>query len=440
MTVESPDDAARRSPLARRRRVLTAFGAATVLMSTLGVLAATQVRSPQQVAADARSPAPSLLTAPVEQKVLSTTLVMRGTLSAGRQYPFTPRSVAASAHGPGASSLVVTAMGTRTGDKVAPGRMLVEVSERPVYALRGAFPAYRDMLPGQTGKDVAQLQAGLRQLGYRNGDREGYFGAGTKAAVRRFYDDLRYPVPLTGPVVAAEGAGAQAKAGPTEAGPTKAAEAGAVRSGSGRTAGVAAPAPEPMVPMSEVAFLPTLPARVAGVSSRVGDVISGEAPLITFATGGLSLTAKLDPADEPLVEIGMRAEIVAEAAGFTGSGTVDSIGAKATSGDSTHLPLRISRPGGWPSDLAGEDVRVTLTTASTDKKVLAVPEAAISSAADGRTSVTVVADDRALRVVEIRVGVSADGLVEVTPVHDGLRPGDEVVTGAAEAGLVDAGG
>ncbi|MCM0676614.1 peptidoglycan-binding protein [Micromonospora phytophila] len=413
MSVPDSDDPAARSPLARRRRALTAFGVATLVTSTIGLLAATQVKSPQQVAADTRPPTPSVLTAPVVRQVLSTTLVMRGTFSTGRQHPFTPRSVAASAHGPGGAVLVVTALGTRAGRPVQAGRMLVEVSERPVYALPGAFPAYRDMLPGQIGKDIAQLQAGLRDLGYRSGDERGHFGPGTAAAVRRFYRDLGYPVPLTAPV----------------ADDTR--QADPLPSATGRPAPPAARTPEPMVPMSEVAFLPTLPSRVAALSARVGDIVAGETPLITFATGGLTLTAKLDPSDEALVKVGAAAEIVAETTGYTGRGTVESLGAKTTGGESPHIPLRITGASAWPADLAGEDVRVTLTTASTGDEVLAVPEAAISSAADGRTSVTVLTDDRQ-RLVRVTVGASADGLVEVTPVDGELRPGDQVVTGAAD--------
>jgi peptidoglycan hydrolase-like protein with peptidoglycan-binding domain len=419
MRLPDSEPEARRSPLVRRRRALTALGAVAVLVSSLGLFAATQVKSPQQVAADTRPPAPSVLTATVVRKVLSTTLVMRGTFSSGRQYPFTPRSVAASSHGPGAAILVVTAVTTKTGKPVRAGRMLVEVSERPVYVLPGAFPAYRDMLPGQTGKDIAQLQAGLRQLGYRNDDARGHFGPGTKSAVRRFYDDLGYPVPLSGPTAVEPASTTPAPAAGRASGATK--------------AGPQTPAePEPMVPMSEVVFLPTLPSRVAGLSARVGDVITGEAPLITFATGGLSLTAKLDPANEALVKAGTKAEIVAEATGFSGSGTIDGIGSRTTSGGATYVPLRISRTGGWPSGLAGEDVRVTLTTASTGKEVLAVPEAAVSSAADGRTSVTVLTADQTQHLVEVTAGVSAEGLVEVAPVTGDLKPGDQVVTGAAD--------
>jgi hypothetical protein len=69
--------------------------------------------------------------------------------------------VASTAEGPGGNTLIVTAVRTHEGATVRPGKVLLEVSECPVYALPGDFPAYRDLMPGQTGKNVASLRAGL---------------------------------------------------------------------------------------------------------------------------------------------------------------------------------------------------------------------------------------------------------------------------------------
>jgi peptidoglycan hydrolase-like protein with peptidoglycan-binding domain len=415
-----PGDDAAASPLARRRRrLLTAVALATVA-SIAGLAGSTLVKSPEQLAADTRPPPATVLTAAVVRKVLSTSLVMRGSFSAGRQFTFAPRSVASSAAGPGGDTLIVTAVRTREGAAVRPGKVLLEVSERPVYALPGAFPAYRDLMPGQTGKDIASLRAGLARLGYPSSDRPRYFGAGTEAAVTRFYRAIGYPVPLTP---------ADAKAGPAEGGPAEGGESAPSPSVSTRPRGPAA-RPKPMVPRSEVAFLPDLPARVADLPVRVGDTVPDR--LITFTTGDLTLTAKLNPETAGLVKTGMKARIASETTGFDGSGTVASIGRKpspAGEGESPYLPVRIAREKPWPRDLLGDDVRVTITTASSGEAVLAVPEAAVTSSADGRTSVTVRESDHRQRVVEVTTGVSAGGMVEVAVPHGQLSPGQRVVTG-----------
>ncbi|BBH71277.1 hypothetical protein ACTI_79620 [Actinoplanes sp. OR16] len=473
----------RRSPLARRQRALTTVALVAVVASTGGLIAATQIKSPQQVAAETQAPPATLLTAEVVRKSLDTTVVMRGEPVRGREYTFTPNSVARTAYGPGGDVMVVTAVRTKVGATVKPGKVLLEVSERPVYALPGAFPAYRDMLPGQRGKDIRQLQEALRDLGYRIGDKRGVFGSGTERAVRRFYEDRAYAVPLTSaspaddtsagakPAVArADGTGLTtvpiaagldatgvaavpiAAAGPAATWSASPAPQPSVTStpdpitptGSGK--GVTAAGPDststpsptasstpavrekPMVPMSEVAFLPTLPARVSRLPVRVGDTVGQT--LIGFTSGGLSLIGKLDPASGSLAEPGMPVTVLSEVSGFEEEGTIGSVGKQVTKDEETYLPVRIDRAGGWPADLEGDDLRITVTTASTGGEVLAVPEAAISSSADGRTTVTVVEPGGEQRQVIVQPGVSAAGLVEVEPVDGGgLEPGDAVVTG-----------
>jgi hypothetical protein len=182
-----------------------------------------------------------------------------------------------------------------------------------------------------------------------------------------------------------------------------------------------------MMPMSEVVFLPTLPARVAGFSASVGDTPAN--PLITFTTGGPRLTGRLDPASGPLVKAGMTVKVADEATGFSGTGKIASVGAQASAGGTEYLPLQVDGDQAWPTGEAGKDVRLTITAAATKGKVLAVPEAALTADAGGNTTV-VVADGSAQRVVVVAVGVSADGMVEVSPAPgQKLAAGDEVVTG-----------
>ena len=81
----------------------------------------------------------------------------------------------------------------RVGQKVRPGGLLMSVSGRPVFLLHGRIPAYRDLRPGDTGKDVAQLQRALAERGYRTGsDKAGRYGPGTARAVEEFYSHLGF--------------------------------------------------------------------------------------------------------------------------------------------------------------------------------------------------------------------------------------------------------
>src|SRR5438552_4665336 len=92
----------------------------------------------------------------------------------------------------GAGALVVTATPKRVGDKVAAGDVIVQISGRPVIALHGALPAYRDLKPGSSGPDVKQLQIALESLHYEISDAPGQFGAHTKQAVADLYEHLGY--------------------------------------------------------------------------------------------------------------------------------------------------------------------------------------------------------------------------------------------------------
>ncbi|MFD8631611.1 peptidoglycan-binding protein [Streptomyces sp. NPDC059533] len=198
-TVDEQDgaDAEKGAPdsggLARGRKVVFGVVAGAALMAVGGLLATTLVKSPAQVAAETGPPAQSVLTAEVERRVLAQKVVMRGTVVADQSVDVAPQPRSAE----GAGTPVVTKLPLKAGDPVAAGQLLAEVSGRPVFALRGTLPVYRDLKPGATGDDVAQLQQALRELGHgTGGDAKGVFGAGTKAALAALYKAIGYdPLP-----------------------------------------------------------------------------------------------------------------------------------------------------------------------------------------------------------------------------------------------------
>ncbi|MFI7388682.1 peptidoglycan-binding protein [Streptomyces sp. NPDC049813] len=187
------DDTA--SVLARRRRWVALVAAAAVLLAGAGVGASLLIKSPAQAAADARAPSPDILTSPVENRVLKDSVILRGTVTAGQSVDVTPAGAGAADGG----RPVVTKLPMRQGQTVSAGQVVMEVSGRPVFALKGSVPVYRDLKPGTEGDDVKQLQQALSALGHRTGnDRAGHFGAGTKSALSAYYASIGYdPLPAS---------------------------------------------------------------------------------------------------------------------------------------------------------------------------------------------------------------------------------------------------
>jgi multidrug efflux pump subunit AcrA (membrane-fusion protein) len=485
-----------------RQRVLLWVAVAAALLSTGGLVASTLVKSPAEQAAEAAAPAPSVLTAPVENRVLANTVVTRGTVAASAQYQVTPAGATQ-----GANTPVVTAVRTKVGARVEPGSVLLEVSGRPLIVLQGAVPAYRDLKPNDDGDDVAQLQNALKQLGhYQGGDPAGHFGQATKAAVIALYQSLGYDAPTTGgpgdegdrsalqsaqdavdsaqravddmkrqiAAGGAAGGGSQSSAKQTSPSGSGTPSATPGSGGSGGTGSEPLPVQlqylekalqqaqqaqseliartGPMLPAAEAAFLPGFPAQVVAFSARVGDQV--KAPLITLASGQLAVTAQLTTDQGGLLKPGMRVQITAETLGLEATGVIGTVGQVTTgsgggSGPSSsgssdgggsgqtqsgapYIPVTVTPDSPLDSRWEGQDVRLTVTSASTPGPVLVVPLSAVTSGADGKTTVSILQPDgHSTTRVEVDAGISGDGFVAVAPTVAGsLRAGQRVVVGA----------
>jgi HlyD family secretion protein len=424
----SPTDAAPPSP--DRRRFLR-LGAATVGITATGLVASRWVRSPQQALADQQAPAFTTLTAAVEQRVVRDTVVLRGQVGAGASFEVTPvvRD---------AGRAVVTAVRVTPGQEFGAGAVVVEVAGRPLVALPGAMPAYRDLRPGAEGRDVTQLQAALAAVGFDPGEADGVLGAGTKRALRDFYDSIGHPVPVAGDGSEVAGARQQVRTAERALADVLAASAGPSKQvtyaredldAAREHLAAAERSSGPMLPLSEVVFLPSFPARVVASKAVVGAEVA--APLVTVAAGALLVRAGLDPGRRSAVEPGAPVEIHSEVLGVSARGTVASVGdlAADATGDRSHA--LVIGPAGDPLDprLAGQDVRLVLQADSTGGEVLAVPISAVFLGADGRATTIRVHGDGHEEKVLVDVGLSGDGFLAVTPVQGALRPGDRVVTG-----------
>lgn len=178
------DDADAEPAPARSRRVyaVAAVGAGLLLIALVAAIAL--LRPPQSL--DARKPPPTELTVPVERRALVSTVVTRGTVGSVGDVPVSCLPSSA-----GGDATVFTRR-PEAGAEVPEGGLLAAVNGRPVLALQGETPAFRTMLPGAKGADVAQLQAGLKRLGHAITDAEGVLGASTRQAVGRWYADAGF--------------------------------------------------------------------------------------------------------------------------------------------------------------------------------------------------------------------------------------------------------
>lgn len=547
----------------RRRRLAWLLAALTlVAAATVGWVIGRRAQSPDQAAARVAPPTASWVTAPVEYRVLSQTIITRGDVSTEVSVPV---GVPSSVEG----NPVVTAVVVAAGDDVVEGQRLVEVSGRPVFVMAGSVPVYRTLRPAMTGADVGQLQAALTRLGCPITDEPNVYGASTKACVAGFYTDAGYDPVASSPTEAADLAragqqvtdaeaaviGAQMAFDKAASGPAKstvlaaqqsltaaqrqyndtvASAAGAVTQAqasltvaqtdldqtrtnpettpadlalaqaavdsavvaladtrrSGDTAIAAAAdqvalaqvtlnettaAPNrsaerlaldqaiaardqaagalfllavstgATVPQGELVFSPTMPARVQSATTALGplpagtteNALSGSARLVELAAGALVVDMSLRTDERDLVQVGMAVELLDEAASATHPATISAIAgtAVASADGGFGYPVVVTPDEALPTSLAGTNLRVTITAASTDTPTLVVPLAAVSSAADGTTSVSVLARndagvDTEPVTVAVIAGLSADGFVSIKPVDkEALVEGDQVVVG-----------
>ncbi|MFE9440360.1 peptidoglycan-binding protein [Streptomyces sp. NPDC006602] len=453
-----------RSRLSRRKRLLVGISLGAVVLSGAGVATASVIKSPAQAAAEAGPPPADVLTVPVERRVLKESVVLRGTVTAAQSVDIVPTA----AGGEGTSKAVVTKVLVQPGNTFKAGEALLEVSGRPVFALKGKLPVYRDLKPGSHGEDVSQLQRALASLGHGTGsDAPGTFGVGTKAALSSFYASIGYDPLSAQPdgdeqvkaanegVIQAERALADARDAASGDGSDEH-EGQAGRKQVQRAIEDLAKAREdlaeaqavsgPMLPASEVLFLRGFPARVDSVTAQVGTEVTGKA--MTVSAGELVVKGFLAPHEKGLVRTGQKCVILSELTGATADGAVVSVaeepnvpaeegtdgGGTATDGAGEGYPVVIRPSKSLSAKLAGQDVRLTVEAASSDGPVLVVPVSAVSAGADGRTTVTVLGADGDRRRVEVRVSTSGDGYVQVTPAaHAALTEGDRVVVGVKPA-------
>ncbi len=551
---DSDVDADAEERLGRRRRWWWLLAVAAVVGATAVTwVVATRLQSPEQAASNAAPPKASWVTAVVERRVLTQTLITRGDVipevSASLRVPVSV-----------VGDPVITDLAVAAGDDVVEGQRVIEVSGRPVFVLVGDVPVYRSLRPGMTGADVAQLQAALSRLGCPITDAAGVYGPDTKACVGTFYADAGYEalpsseteaadLAAAGKAVddaqaavdaadalwrqAAEGVGgsallavqlalesarrgysdavvaaadsvaqseAELAAAQTEldrvradpaatpadvsavelkVGQQQSAVEAARRSGASSVADAAdavklaeaslaeATNPDttaeyialgqalatrdtatvalealqattgPTVAQGEIVFMPALPARVRTTVTSLGSLDttneSTSGGIVELSGGALVVSMTLRADEVALVRVGMPVELLDEQTSTSYPATITNIADDATTGpDGTSgFQATITPDAPLSAELTGTNLRVTIAAASSDTETLVVPITAISSAADGTTTVAVLAaGSREPIPVQVTTGISADGFVAIEPADPAdLHDGDKVVVG-----------
>ncbi|MDR1078947.1 MAG: peptidoglycan-binding protein [Propionibacteriaceae bacterium] len=375
---------ARRSvePVVRRQRVLLVVLTVALLVCGAGLVAVWNIKSPAQQAAEQSPPPPSVLTAAVKEEVLVEQVVLRALVRAD--------SVTLRSRMSGAVSLV-TALPQPASGQVIEGSVLVEISGRPVFALSGAVPAYRPLVPDLVGADVSQLQAALQRLGLLTGKfKDGTFDKPTANAVTKLYQNHGYSPSCDGATVA--------------------------------------------VCLGEVVFVPSLPALVAGVAVKVGDDAPSGTELLTLQLGQAFVSAVAPQGMATGLAAGLAVSISDDASQRQCEGVLASIGdyapASSDGGQAAGHPISVTAADCVDSSWLGLNVRLVIALRSTDGPVLVAPTSAIQTAVDGSTYVTVTDPAVGERRVDVETGLIAGGEVAVYPLDgQALTAGDLVVTG-----------
>ncbi|WFE23288.1 hypothetical protein O7621_08295 [Solwaraspora sp. WMMD937] len=168
-----------------RSAVTATLGGIIVAVIVLAFFLGGRLQSPEQVAADAAPPSPSLVTVAAQQRALVEPVVMRGQVRAGPSFHLLPPP------GSVGDTSVVTKVLVKVGTSLVEGMVPLELSGEPMITLRLPFPLWRDLSGGMKGPDVVEVQKALGRLGHQL-PVSGTWDASTQRAVSRLFSARGY--------------------------------------------------------------------------------------------------------------------------------------------------------------------------------------------------------------------------------------------------------
>jgi peptidoglycan hydrolase-like protein with peptidoglycan-binding domain len=366
-------------PPRRRRRVLLA----AVLLSLGAAVAAVALvitSGSESSSASDRSGAADTSLARVERTTLESRTQASGTVG---------YADAASVAGFGTGSVFTWL--PEPGAVIRRGQRLYSVDGSPMLLMYGALPAWREFRPGMgDGPDVAQLNANLGALGYRDAPSGDSFTDGTRRAIEQLQAD--------------RGLGATGS-----------------------------------LPLGSVVFRPG-PVRISSVAQSLGAPFQPGAPVLNVTSTRHIVDVQLDPSQQANVNVGDKVRVtLPDNTTTTGVisrvGTVDATDSTSSSSATGQaaapmLSLKVRLlDQRVAARLDQAPVQLSITTAKV-KHVLVVPVTALVAQAGGRYAVEVAEGERERRLVSVKVGLfdDANGLVQVE--GRGLRAGQRVVVPA----------
>ncbi len=250
---------------------------------------------------------------------------------------------------------------------------------RPLYAMYGDVPAYRNMTMGLDGDDIGQLEANLADLGFGDTEAfevEGVFDEHTAAAVRRWQSETGQHV-------------------------------------------------DGMVSTADVLFIAG-PSQIGlweqglemGQELEVGRALASLTVVETPVNGGLSttqrITANLPLSDRDLISVGFAVNVElpddSDVAGTVIAINPSPVLDEQTGENVVEVTILLSEPA--PPTWIGATVTVEITeTLISD--ALVVPATALLALVEGGSAVEVLDDDGSTRLVGVETGLFVDGDVEV---------------------------
>jgi peptidoglycan hydrolase-like protein with peptidoglycan-binding domain len=264
-----------------------------------------------------------------------------------------------------------------SGAQISRGHPLYKMDNEPAILLYGAMPAYRNLVPGTEGPDVAQLEQNLSALGYTGFTVDEEYTFSTASAVEQWQQDVGLPetgVVDLGRVVFA---------------------AGEVRIDS----------------LSAEAGLPTAPGG----------------KVLTYTGTAKVVTVDLEVSDQRLAKQGTAVSVTLPD-GRRVPGKVTQVATVIEAGDGREEPqtkiealVALDDPQA-AADLGQAAVDVTFTS-SEHPDVLTVPVAALVALKEGGFGVELV-EGTASRHVAVTTGLFAGGRVEIS--GDGITAGAKV--------------
>ncbi len=322
---------------------------------------------------------------------------------------------------------VVTGVVTPSSSSFESGSVLATVSGRPVIGLELSFDLYREILGGDSGEDISEIQLGLQQLGLYEGVIDGYYGVRTALAMEELYRRVGYEPPK--PPEAALESLAEAEAD------RDAAKLAMTASPNDKNAIVAFKTAENQYTKKSLAVLtPVKPEEIISLPSpsvfvvsvaEVNTHLSATEPLAKLRSGDASATVRVGVGDKDSFLLGTLVEVQASTdISQTTTGTVSSVSdfSQADPNNGKLIPgyditIAISQVDGFND---GQDVKI-LVGSGESITGLAVPVTALRQ--DGK-NIYVISSETG-KQVPVTVNLVSDGYAMVE--HTTLAAGDSVV-------------